>query len=213
MRSTSVSSIDLPNVYTSRGRIEAAHAVVCPGDDFTSLYAERIAMYGLNRCKLQMLRLADPGFRLPAALMSDLGLTRYRGYADLPAASALRARLASEQADCIEHGIHLIVVQSADGTLVAGDSHHYAATPDSFSLQKVDALILEEFRQALGIEPPPVIERWIGTYASASDRQILIDAPESRVRLAIVTCGAGASTGFAIGEELITSLFDTGASA
>ena len=52
-----------------------------------------------------------------------------------------------------------------------------------------------------------------GTYASASDRQILIDAPEARVRLAIVTCGAGASTGFAIGEELITSLFDTGATA
>ena len=61
---------------------------------------------------------------------------------------------------------------------------------------------------ALGIEPPPVIERWIGTYASASDRPVLIDAPEARVRIATVTCGAGASTGFAIGEELITSLLD-----
>ena len=212
MRGTSVSSIELPNVYTSRGRIDATRVVVCPGDDFTSLYAERIAMYGLRRCKLQMLRLADPGFRLPAALMSDLGLTRYRGYADLAAAGALRARLASEQAHQLEHGIHLIVVQSADGTLVVGDSHHYAPTPDSFSLQKVDALILEEFRLALGIEPPPVMERWIGTYASASDRQLLIDAPELHARLAIVTCGAGASTGFAIGEELISSLLDTGAS-
>ena len=213
MRGTSVSTIDLPHVHTSRGRIEAARAAVCPGDDFTSLYAERVAMYGLTRCKLQMLRLADPGFRLPGALMSDLGLARYRGYADLAAASALKARLASEQAQYLEHGVHLIAVQSADGTLVVGDSHHYAATPDPISLQKVDTLILEEFRLALGIEPPPVIERWIGTYASASDRQILIDAPEPRVRLAIVTCGAGASTGFAIGEELITSLFDTGATA
>jgi hypothetical protein len=33
------------------------------------------------------------------------------------------------------------------------------------------------------------------------------------VRLAIVTCGAGASTGFAIGEELISSLFDSGVAA
>jgi hypothetical protein len=39
------------------------------------------------------------------------------------------------------------------------------------------------------------------------------DAPDPSVRLAIVTCGAGASTGFAIGEELVTSLFDTGAAA
>ena len=54
-----------------------------------------------------------------------------------------------------------------------------------------------------------MIERWIGTYASAADRQVLIDAPEARVRVATVTCGAGASTGFAIGEELITSLLET----
>jgi hypothetical protein len=41
----------------------------------------------------------------------------------------------------------------------------------------------------------------------------LIDAPEPSVRLAIITCGAGASTGFAIGEELIASLLDTGVTA
>jgi D-hydroxyproline dehydrogenase subunit beta len=96
---------------------------------------------------------------------------------------------------------------------VVGDSHHYAATPDPFSHEEVDALILEEFRLALGIDPPPTIERWLGTYASAADRPALIDAPEPSVRLATVTCGAGASTGFAIGEELITSLFDSGAAA
>ena len=80
-----------------------------------------------------MLRLADPGFTLPGALMSDLGLGRYLGYAELPAATTLKARLAVEQADHLKHGIHLIVVQSADGSLVVGDSHHYAATPDPFS--------------------------------------------------------------------------------
>jgi hypothetical protein len=109
--------------------------------------------------------------------------------------------------------VHLIVVQSADGSLVVGDSHHYATTPDPFSHEEVDALILEEFSAALGIEPPPTIERWIGTYASATDRPVLIDAPEANVYLAIVTCGAGASTGFAIGEELVTGLFDGGAAA
>jgi hypothetical protein len=41
----------------------------------------------------------------------------------------------------------------------------------------------------------------------------VIDEPEPSVRIAIVTCGAGASTGFAIGEELISSLLDSGVSA
>jgi FAD dependent oxidoreductase TIGR03364 len=213
MRNTTVRAIEVPSVHTSGGRVQAARVAVCPGDDFTGLYPERIGAYALTRCKLQMLRLADPGFRLPGALMSDLGLGRYLGYAELPVAAALKARLAVEQADHLTHGIHLIVVQSADGSLVVGDSHHYAATPDPFSQQQVDALILDEFRSALGIEPPSTIERWIGTYASASDRPIVIDQPEPSVRVAIVTCGAGASTGFAIGEELITSLLDTGVSA
>jgi D-hydroxyproline dehydrogenase subunit beta len=213
MRDTAVRAIEPPFLDTSSGRVRADRVAVCPGDDFTGLYAQRLAPYALTRCKLQMLRLADPGFRLPGALMSDLGLGRYRGYADLPAAAPLKARLAAEQAPQLEHGVHLIVVQSADGSLIVGDSHHYAATPDPFSRQAVDALILEEFRLALGIEPPPTIERWIGTYASAADRPLLIDAPEGSVRIVIVTCGAGASTGFAIGEEVITSLFPAGAAA
>jgi FAD dependent oxidoreductase TIGR03364 len=213
MRSTAVLAIEPPRLRTSGGIVQAERVAVCPGDDFNGLYADRLLAYSLTRCKLQMLRLADPGFRLPAALMSDLGLGRYRGYADLPAAVALKARQRREQPQHLENGVHLIVVQSADGTLVIGDSHHYAATPDPFSLQSVDELILGEFRLSLGIEPPPVLERWTGTYASASDRPMLIDAPEAQVRVAIVTCGAGASTGFAIGEEVITSLLDAGVTA
>jgi D-hydroxyproline dehydrogenase subunit beta len=156
-----------------------------------------------------MLRLADPGFRLPAALMSDLGLARYAGFAQLPSAAALTARLGREQSRQLAAGVHLIVVQSADGTLVVGDSHHYALTPDPFASAAVDELILEEFRAALGIDPPGVLERWTGTYASSPTRPVLIDAPEPRVRIVIVTSGSGASTGFALGEEVVASLLDS----
>ena len=213
IRNCTVQGIEPPYAHTSVGRIRAERFAVCPGDDLTGLYSERLAAYGLTRCKLQMLRLADPGFRLPGALMSDLGLGRYHGYADLPVASALKGRLQREQPRHIEQGVHLIVVQSADGSLIVGDSHQYAATPDPFSLRAIDELILDEFRLSLGVEPPPVLERWSGTYASASDRPMLMDAPNASVRVAIVTCGAGASTGFAIGEELIASLLDTGVTA
>ena len=213
LRETSVSAIELPNVRTSRGTLRANRVAVCPGDDFNGLYADRLKGFGLNRCKLQMLRLADPGFKLPGALMSDLGLGRYRGYSDLPEAVPLKSRLAADQPEHLKNGVHLIVVQSADGSLVVGDSHHYAATPDPFSYEDVDALILEEFSAALGIKPPATLERWVGTYAYATDRPVLIDAPEAAVRIAIVTCGAGASTGFAIGEELVGSFFNDGAKA
>ena len=68
-----------------------------------------------------------------AAVMSDLGLVRYAGYAALPEAAALQRRLAAEQGAQLANGVHLIVVQSADGSLVVGNSHHYATTPDPFA--------------------------------------------------------------------------------
>jgi FAD dependent oxidoreductase TIGR03364 len=207
LRQAAVLTVEPPRLETSRGQVQAGAVVVCPGDDLVGLFPQRIARYNVTRCKLQMMRLAAPGFRLPSAVMSDLGLVRYAGYSALPQAAPLRARLTAEQGEYLAHWIHLIVVQSADGTLVVGDSHHYAATPDPFADGRVDQLILEEFAAATGRPAPPVLERWTGTYSSAADRMMFIDAPAPDIRLAMVTSGSGASTGFALGEEIITDLY------
>jgi FAD dependent oxidoreductase TIGR03364 len=209
-RETAALSVGTSRVVTTRGVVEAEAVVVCPGDDLFSLFPERIAAYGVTRCKLQMLRLGDPGFRLTAGVMSDLGLARYVGYSALPEAAALRERLQGEQPAHLKHGVHLIVVQSADGSLVVGDSHHYATTPDPFADEAVDSLIMEEYRAVLGPGAPRVLERWTGTYASAPDRPVVIDTPAPGVRLVMVTTGAGASAGFALGEEVVAELFGGG---
>jgi len=205
---TAVLTVDLPRIQTSRGTIAADAAVICPGDDFVSLFPDRIAQYKPTKCRLTMLRLAAPGFRLPAALMSDLGLVRYHGYADLPEATALRQCLEKEQPAHLKHGVHLIAVQSADGSLVVGDSHHYDATPQPFAEAETERLILDEFRAATGIAPPSVTERWTGVYASSPERPMFVDTPAPAIRVVLVTGGNGASTAFAIGEEVIGELYD-----
>ncbi len=204
---TAVHSVDPPCIGTSRGTVSAAAAIVCPGDDFVSLFQERIAGYGLTKCRLSMLRLAGPGFRLPAALMSDLGLVRYLGYAQLPEAVALRARFEAEQPAHLQHGVHLIAVQSGDGTLIVGDSHHYGHPPEPFAEAETERLILNELRLATGIADVPVVQRWTGTYAVAHDRSMFADAPSSSTRVVIVTSGTGASTAFAIAEEVVGELY------
>lgn len=209
LRETAVLSVDPPRIETSRGSVQAGTAIVCPGDDLTGLFPQEIARYHATRCKLQMLKLADPGFRLPGVVMSDLGLLRYAGYSALPEAEPLRLRLKAEQGEHLEHGIHLIVAQGADGALIVGDSHHYAPTPDPFSDDRVDRLILDEFAAAIG-PPPDVLERWTGTYASCADRTMLMDSPAPAVRVVMITSGTGASTGFAIGEEAVMDLFGGG---
>lgn len=206
-RGVAVNAIAPPLVETSNGPVRAAKIVVCPGDDLATLYPERIARYGVERCKLQMLRLADPGYRFNSALVSDLSLLRYGGYAALPEAQALRQVLTRDCSPALENGVHLIVVQSTDGSLVIGDSHHYGHTPDPFASDEVDRLILDEFAALFGGSAPAVLARWTGSYASASGQASFTDAPHDDVRLVMVTSGTGASTGFAIGEETIAEMF------
>jgi FAD dependent oxidoreductase TIGR03364 len=205
---TAVFEIAPPRLRTSRGIVEAGAVIVCPGHDFVTLYPERIAAYGLRKCRLSMLKTTDPGFRVPAALMSDLSLTRYRGYAALPEARALEAKLRAEQPRHYDNGVHLIVAQGADGGLIVGDSHHYDPLPGPFAPASAEEDILDEYARATGRQAPPVLERWTGIYAVADDRTYLIDTPASRVRLVIVTSGTGASTGFGIAERVIGDLLE-----
>lgn len=200
-----VHAVDTGRVHTSMGMREADAVVVCPGDDWATLFPKEFATAGIVRCKLQMLRLASPGWRLPAPVMSDLSLIRYLGYATLPQAAALRTRLQAEAAVALSHGIHLIAVQCADGSLVVGDSHEYAPTPAPFADASIEDSILEAFADVLGT-PPRVVSRWTGTYASATGHSI-VRAPAHDVRLVVITSGTGASTSFALAEDVIAELF------
>src|SRR5271154_2732310 len=58
-----------------------------------------------------------------------------------------------------------------------------------------------------GPPPPRVAERWTGTYASAKDRLMLIDRPADALRIVLITSGTGASTSFAIAEEVVADLY------
>lgn len=201
-----VLEVATPKVVTARATLHAERVVVCTNTDLHGLFAERLAPHGLQLCQLQMLRVQpEPGFRLPGAVMSDLSLVRYHGYSRLPAAVPLRAQLEHEEAEALAHGIHLIVVQSADGSLVVGDSHHYGPVLEPFADARVEALILAQLRRTLKLQSAQVTARWVGTYPSSPHTDCLIDEPDAATRLVLVTSGTGASTAFGIAEDVFAA--------
>ncbi|MCY1216902.1 D-amino acid dehydrogenase [compost metagenome] len=198
-----VHEVETPRVRTSRGTLRGERVVVCTNTELHGLFAGRIATHDLTLCRLQMLRVQpEAGFRLPGAVMTDLSLVRYEGYSSLPEAAALRERLMQEERASLDHGIHLIVVQSADGSLVVGDSHHYGDAPEPFAIEAVDQLILRHLRSTLNLETAQVTERWTGVYPSSKTTPCVIDAPDDATRVVLVTSGSGASTGFGIAADV-----------
>jgi FAD dependent oxidoreductase TIGR03364 len=206
-------AVDDGGVATAAGRIAAAAVVVCPGDDFATLYPERLAAAALQVCTLQMLRLDGAGLpALDCVLMSDHTLARYAGFAGLAEAAALQRRLDREAPALRAAGVHAIAVQSADRSLVVGDSHAYGDAVQPFARAEVDAMILHALGEMLELGAQPVIERWIGSYAYSPQHDVLLERPAPNVRLVLVTGGSGASTAFALGEQVVADLDAAGSS-
>lgn len=200
---TTVHGIETPSVHTSRGMLRTERCIVCPGHELNTLFPDVIARAGIRMCTLQMLRVRPAStVKFPGSVMSDLSLVRYEGYADLPESAPLRAVLEREQGEYLEQGIHLIAVQSTDGSLVVGDSHVYGTSEAPFASDHTDSLILQEMHRVLHLKDATVSERWTGTYASAADVVYKAHAAPGVV-VGIVTGGTGASTSFAFAEELV----------
>jgi FAD dependent oxidoreductase TIGR03364 len=198
-----VLEVAAPRVRTSRAVLHGERVAVCTNTDLNGLFAERLVPHQLRLCQLHMLRVQpEPGFRLPGSVMADLSLVRYHGYSQLPEAAPLIEQMHREEAESLAHGIHLIVVQSADGSLVVGDSHHYGAVLEPFADQRVDDLILRHLRETLKLQQATVTQRWVGTYPSSASTDCLIDRPDDATRMVIVTSGTGASTAFGIAEDV-----------
>lgn len=200
-------SIEGTSVRHGGGVLEASAVVIAPGRDVATFAPELARRIGVHDCKLQMMRIADPGFRLPAVLMSDLSLLRYEGFAAQTSSRALRKRLDRECAAELAHGVHLIVAQGADGSLVVGDSHHYGPLAESIYAMQVEALILGELGALLDIRELNVVERWLGYYPVANVQPVVSESLAPRVQLVAVTSGTGMSTAFAIAEETIARFF------
>jgi hypothetical protein len=187
--------------------VEARWTVFAPGIEAAALFPEVGNRVGMKRCKLQMMRIAPQRWRLPGVVMSDLSLVRYGGFAAQPSAAKLRARLERECAQALAHGVHLIVAQSADGSLVVGDSHWYGDADDPFGPAGVERLLMEELRRLLALDSEEVVERWIGYYPVCEGASLIDEPVGQRARLVTVTSGTGMSTAFAIAEETVRGMF------
>lgn len=199
---TEVLSVEDQYVHTSKGEIKSQKVVICSGAQLNGLSKKYISKYDLELCTLQMLRLkVQDQFILPGSVMTDNSLARYLGWSELPEAQALKDRIAQEMPEYLKQGIHLIVVQSADGSLVVGDSHVYGRSEEVFLNDATEKLIISLMYQVLNISEHTVLERWNGVYPSSKTSDALIEKVSERIRVVIVTSGTGASTAFGLAKD------------
>jgi FAD dependent oxidoreductase TIGR03364 len=196
--------LDGGRVNSAKASFEAERVVICPGTELAGLAAPYLAGHGLSLTQLQMMRLSPVvRTRLPSAVMSDLSLVRYAGYTGLGAHQPLLDRLQAEQPEALAAGIHLIVVQGLDGSLVVGDSHHPAQDVLPFIDSGINSIILQEMEQTMCLGGYVPTSQWLGWYPVGGTDDALVLAPHPSLRVVTITSGTGASTAFGLAEEVI----------
>ena len=206
---TNVVGVEPGLVRTTRGDIPAGHVVVAVGHDLDRLMPDVAARAGVERCLLQMLAVGPPAERVfPAAVLTGTSLLRYEGLASCPSAADVRARLAADQPELLEHAVNLMVTQRPNGDVIVGDTHAYATTHAPFRDEPIADLLLDEARRLLGAGALTVRQRWTGVYASAA-QPFLVDSPEPGVTAVAVTSGIGMTTAFGLAQRVVDGLDGT----
>jgi D-hydroxyproline dehydrogenase subunit beta len=198
-------------VRTADGaELRARHVVICNGADLRTLYPERFASAGFQRCKLLMMRThAQPALRLPMNLASGLTLRRYPAFAQCPS----WARLADEPTTTgvLENGIHVLMVQDPDGSFIVGDSHTYSSGDHTEVLAShIEELILEEARKLINLQSWNITERWHGIYGMPKDAELYRETIDKTIHIVTGIRGKGMTTGPAVARETIESLAASG---
>ncbi|GAA5113180.1 TIGR03364 family FAD-dependent oxidoreductase [Pseudonocardia adelaidensis] len=204
VRGAQVQRIVHPRVHTTAGALTAERVFVCSGADFHTLYPELLGADVVRRCKLQMLR-TEPqpdGWALGPTLCAGLTLLHYRSFAHLESLPALRARLDAELPFHREHGIHVLVTQTARGGVTIGDSHEYARTVDPFESRAVFDAVLDYLDGFVTLPHRRIEEYWHGVYPSlVGGRPHLVAEPEPGVRLVNGLGGAGMTLSFGLAQD------------
>jgi FAD dependent oxidoreductase TIGR03364 len=194
-------------VRTADGaELHARHAVVCNGSDLRTLFPERFAAAGFQRCKLLMLRtVPQPHLRLPTTVASGLTLRRYPAFAVCPSWALLSQEPVAP--GVLEGGIHILMVQDPDGSFVVGDSHEYATGDLSEILDsRLETLMLSEARKLIRLASWEITERWHGIYSMPRDAEIYRESIDEVIHVVTGIRGKGMTTGPAVARETIDAL-------
>jgi FAD dependent oxidoreductase TIGR03364 len=205
---TPVHRVESYKLKTPEHRCEAHYIAVASGDEFQTLFSESFRQSGVTRCKLQMMRtVAQPtGWLLGPSLAFGLTFLHYPSFDICTTRAALRNRVEQELAEFVQHGIHVLVAQTASGELTIGDSHEYNLCVDIFDKPAINRLILDYASRRLQVPTLQIAEQWHGVYAKHPEHPWLMLAPADDVRVLIVTSGIGLTMSFALAERTLIEM-------
>ena len=186
-------------VRDARGAVFVAdHVFVCGGAEYRTLFPDIFKASGLRVCKLQLMRTEAQPQVLPHALLSGLSIQRYPAFRACPSYPALAEQAMDETLR--HYGIHLLMKQAADGTIVIGDSHEYQSFEEASAVEEITSAginraVLEYGRRMVSLPTWEIQSMWNGYYLTHPEREIFTEDIGGTLHIVTGIGGKGMSTG------------------
>lgn len=193
-------------------RISAERAVIASGHEFKLLFPTLFSEQKLSVSKLQILRTKpNSGIALAGNIATGLSIRRYEaftsceGFADMKTPEHLQ--------ELESYGIHILLKQAIDGTIIIGDSHEYQRIGEEENLgyelnQHINELMLKEASRIADFDMTNLSESWAGYYGLHDEEEIFEHNIENKIFVAVGIGGKGMTCSAGYARENIRKIFN-----
>ncbi len=204
---------DFVELTASSGhKFQAGQVVVCNGGEFRILFPDLWKTSGIKVCKLHMLSTVPlRSISLRGNILTGLTIRRYESFSCLPSFSRTVTPKALEALK--KEGIHILFKQGRDGSVIIGDSHHYASVDSEEDLgfdssDYVNRLIMDEARKILPVDGLEIARTWIGFYPQHEEKDVFELAISSRIHLRTAIGGKGMTSSAGYAEHSVSAILN-----
>jgi hypothetical protein len=105
----------------------ADQLILCNGDEFSTLFPELFAETDITLVKLQMMETVPQKdtLKIPGSILTGWTIRRYESFQECPSYQSIKSK-ENEQDFQRRFGVHILFKQTAEGSVILGDSHEYA---------------------------------------------------------------------------------------
>jgi FAD dependent oxidoreductase TIGR03364 len=191
----------------------ARKVIICNGNAFKNLFPSLFNESDLEVSKLQMMQTKpQKNYKLDGSILTGLSIRRYESFYECPSFKVIKAK---ENPDALEKkwGIHILFKQAADGSVILGDSHHYADAKNiddlGFDLNMdIDNFMIQEAKKIIDLPNYDIQNRWYGMYSQCKTKDIFEQTIGDNIHIITGIGGKGMTGSAGFSKENITKIFN-----
>jgi FAD dependent oxidoreductase TIGR03364 len=187
--------------------------VLCNGDEFSLLFPELFRESDIELVKLQMMETVPQrkDIIIPGSVLTGRTIRRYESFKECPSYPMI-AEKQDKSAYEEQFGIHILFKQTAEGTVIIGDSHEYAPVSQSDQLkpfetdEELNGFMLFAANRIMDIDYS-MMRTWNGMYSQSKSGEIFSQTIDEKIHIATAIGGKGMTGSLGWAEKNIATIF------